>query len=140
MLARLAAIATAATLIFSTAQAQPFDPSIYQSPEAMNVLVSGEAVPLMQDNRAQTEAIRLYALALSDRLNAYWQDKIVPDYVMTTSAIYLLSLTTSKIDEDTVAGLLEMARADADTFAASYDFNSITAQSLLSTLQNLLSK
>lgn len=138
MLSRLAALLFAAVTLFPAVQAKAFDTTGYQADKVIEILVTGDATPILEADSAVRDRITFYAMSLAGRLNFLWGDTMTTEFgdrAMVKAMLIGAELGTSVDDQN---ALLSLGTADANTFAARHDFDSEAAQNMLVSLGMLI--
>ena len=135
---RFAAILLAATILFHGAQARAFDSSGYYGGTAIEILVTGDTTPILQNDNADSKLVTIYALSLAGRLQFLWNDRLTEEFGGLAFIKVALVAHSAGLETEALNNLLKPGSLDADIFAAQHDFDSETAQNLLATLAALV--
>lgn len=138
MFSRFAALVIAATIMFHAVPARAFDPAGYHGATAMEILVTGDVTPILEAGSTESKMITLYALSLAGRLQFLWSHRLTAEFGDRAFLKVALVARSAALDNEDLNNLLKLGTADADTFAAQYDFDSETVQKLLGALAMLI--
>jgi hypothetical protein len=138
MFSRLAALLIAALTLFPAVQAKAFDTTGYQADKVIEILVTGDATPILEADSAVRDRITFYAMSLASRLNTLWGDEmttVFSDLAMVKAVEIGAKLGTSVEDQN---ALLSLGTEDANIFAARHEFDSEAARNMLVSLGMLI--
>lgn len=138
MFRRFAALLTAATMLSHAAPAQAFTASDYVGATAMEILVTGDATPILEADSVVRSRVTLYALSLAGRLQFLWSDRLTQEFGDLAFLKVARIAGSAELDSEDLNNLLKLGTADADTFAAQYGVDTETAQKLLPSLAALI--